>query len=178
MVVVDNASPDDSAAIAGAHGATVIEAGANRGVAHGANLGVAATTAAHILLINPDVRIRPGAVAAMVDCAARHGGALVGPRVTDAEGQLLPTRRSLPTLWSLFGEEVAIPERALAMARSTRRFVSAHLGRRANAARLLVAVGQQLRWLAWSLPGLRGRPGAAERRIQHAAYLRGLGTRW
>ncbi len=55
VVVVDNASADGAAALAGAMGARVIANKTNRGFAAAANQGIAATASPFVLLLNPDV---------------------------------------------------------------------------------------------------------------------------
>lgn len=55
VVVVDNASADGAAALAGAMGARVIANETNRGFAAAANQGIAATASPFVLLLNPDV---------------------------------------------------------------------------------------------------------------------------
>ena len=64
VVVVDNASDDGSAEVAG-EWATVIESPGNDGFAAGCNRGVAATTAPLVLLLNPDSVPQPGCLAAL-----------------------------------------------------------------------------------------------------------------
>lgn len=114
VIVVDNASPDDSAAVAVAvlPRAQILRLEVNRGFAAGANVGVAAASGTHLLLVNPDVRLAPGAVGALRSAAGRRPEAVLGPRVRDTAGRVLPTRRSLPGWWSLLGEEVLLREGA------------------------------------------------------------------
>lgn len=59
VIVVDNGSRDDSAAIAHSHrvGATVVEAGGNLGFARGCNLAARAASRAVVWFLNPDARI-------------------------------------------------------------------------------------------------------------------------
>ena len=84
VVVVDNGSRDDSAAIARAHPAVdrVLEPGANLGFASGCNHGAAATTAPILLFLNPDAVPQPGCLdalrAAPADWAAWQGVVLMG----------------------------------------------------------------------------------------------------
>jgi len=60
VLVVDNASTDDSAAIALSHGAHVIRMAANTGFAAACNAGVTAAADAHwIVLLNPDAFAAP-----------------------------------------------------------------------------------------------------------------------
>ena len=62
VVVVDNASADDSAAAARelCHGLRVIDGGGNLGFAAGANLGAAAATSELLVFLNPDATVAPG----------------------------------------------------------------------------------------------------------------------
>ncbi len=69
-IVVDNASRDGSAAIAEAAGARVIRNARNEGYGRANNRGVAAAeTADRVLIVNPDVVLRPGAVDALLAAA-------------------------------------------------------------------------------------------------------------
>jgi GT2 family glycosyltransferase len=80
-VVVDNASADGSADLAASllPGATVVRNATNTGFAAAANRGIAATTAEHILLLNPDVllgeRYCEETVAALARAGERFGAA-------------------------------------------------------------------------------------------------------
>jgi len=65
LVVVDNASSDDSAAVAAAEGARVVDAGRNDGFGAGCHLGAAATTAPLLLFLNPDCVLAPGCLDAL-----------------------------------------------------------------------------------------------------------------
>lgn len=114
VIVVDNASPDDSADVVRASlpRATVIAMPRNDGFAAGVNAGVQVSTGDLLLLINPDVRLEVGALAGLRAAHERHPRAVLGPVVHDEHGRLLPTRRSLPSVWSFLGEEVLVPERA------------------------------------------------------------------
>jgi GT2 family glycosyltransferase len=70
LVVVDNASRDDGAAVAGAAGATVLRLERNAGFAGGASAGADATEAELLFFLNPDARLAPGALAALREAAA------------------------------------------------------------------------------------------------------------
>ena len=106
-IVVDNASADDSAAAAEAFGPPVhvVRNAENVGFGRGVNQGVRASSAALILVMNPDCRLLPGAVAAMTaELAAHPGCALVGPRVLDPDGAVQGSVRGDPDmLTGLFG---------------------------------------------------------------------------
>jgi hypothetical protein len=63
VVLVDNASTDDTVGRARALALHVIETGANLGFAAACRIGAAATTAPLLFLLNPDARLLPGALA-------------------------------------------------------------------------------------------------------------------
>jgi N-acetylglucosaminyl-diphospho-decaprenol L-rhamnosyltransferase len=62
LIVVDNASPDDSAAVVAelAPEAKLVTMGRNRGFAGGANVGASAATGDLLVVLNPDAVPRPG----------------------------------------------------------------------------------------------------------------------
>jgi len=89
VVVVDNASADDSATAARAAlpSAGVIEAGDNLGFGRASNLGWRATQATYVLFLNPDAEVAPGAVEAMAGLLdTRPEVGIVGPRTRNADG--------------------------------------------------------------------------------------------
>ena len=89
VVVVVNASQDGTPAAVRASGtnARLIEAGGNLGFAHANNLGIRATSGEHVLLLNPDTVVSPGAIPALARELSRHPeAAAVGPRLVDAQG--------------------------------------------------------------------------------------------
>jgi GT2 family glycosyltransferase len=67
VIVVDNASGDGTAALAGRHHAVdaVVETGANLGFAAGCNAGAAVANGDVLLFLNPDAIPEPGALAAL-----------------------------------------------------------------------------------------------------------------
>ncbi|AMS40226.1 MULTISPECIES: glycosyltransferase family 2 protein [Aminobacter] len=80
VVVVDNASVDDSVTLAEAAGAKVIEIEENVGYGSACNVGAAAGNAPFLLLANPDLRFEAGAIEALVAAAAAHPDAAFNPR--------------------------------------------------------------------------------------------------
>lgn len=96
VAVVDNFSNDGSAeAIADwlSRGdlwksrVFILRSPSNEGFSGGNNIGVAALDAAHYLLLNSDTLVRPGALKALVDAAAREKDAgIIAPRLEDADG--------------------------------------------------------------------------------------------
>jgi N-acetylglucosaminyl-diphospho-decaprenol L-rhamnosyltransferase len=106
IVVADNASRDDSERILQESGlpARFLPTGRNRGYGGGANFGIAASDSELVLVCNPDLVVRPGAVAALV--AAIDAGpdvAIAGPRILDPDGTLYPSARSFPALGDALG---------------------------------------------------------------------------
>lgn len=106
IVVVDNASADESISRLEKFGAAVrvIANAENVGFARAVNQGLAATSGRYALLLNPDVVVAPGAVAALerfMDERADAG--VAGGRVLEADGRLqLACRRGIPTPWVAF----------------------------------------------------------------------------
>lgn len=63
VICVDNASEDRSVEVARAHGARVVEMGANVGFPAAVNAGLRHATAPYVLLLNPDVELGRGVLA-------------------------------------------------------------------------------------------------------------------
>ncbi len=78
-LLVDNGSDEPGRALLDSLPVERIDPGANLGYAGGVNLGVARSRADLILLMNPDVLVLPGCVAALA-AALRDGAAVAGPR--------------------------------------------------------------------------------------------------
>ncbi len=112
VVVVDNASGDGSAqALRERHSkATIVERSANDGFAAGVNSGFAATTAPVVAVLNPDVRMRSGALQALTEHLTEHPAAgIAAPRLVYPDGTLQPSAyRRFPGLATFF-MELALP---------------------------------------------------------------------
>jgi GT2 family glycosyltransferase len=90
IVVVDNASSDGTAAAVRLRwpGIRVIDAAANLGFARANNLGIRQSAGSLILLLNPDTRVTPGALDALIHALdGRPDAAAAGPRLVDAAGR-------------------------------------------------------------------------------------------
>lgn len=106
VVVVDNGSTDDVVARAEAHpiGATVIDTGRNDGYAAGINVGLAALPTAHaVLVLNPDCRLDPGALARLADELDATGAAIVAPLIHEPDGTVAWSIHRNPTLARAIG---------------------------------------------------------------------------
>lgn len=106
-VVVDNGSSDDSRQVGSAAGAIWVDAGTNLGYGRAVNLGAARpelSGAEYLLVCNPDIELRPGAVDVLVRAleADRSLGA-VGPRLLNTDGSLYPSARTFPLLVEAMG---------------------------------------------------------------------------
>ncbi len=103
MVVVDNASTDGSADACAAWGIDVLRLPANLGYGAAVNRGVAALSpeVAHVLVLNPDVRIDLQAVAALRQrLENRPEVGVVAPRLRNLDGSEQLAARPFPTLGS------------------------------------------------------------------------------
>ena len=88
LIVVDNASRDDSAKVAEAAGARVIRNAANLGFGAGCNIGMAAAETEFVLLANPDTRLDAAALARLVAAAdAFPDAAILAPMLCDESGE-------------------------------------------------------------------------------------------
>jgi GT2 family glycosyltransferase/glycosyltransferase involved in cell wall biosynthesis len=108
VLVVDNASPDDTVAVVGrvAPWAEVLPQPTNGGYAAGVNAGVAAADGCDVLILNADLRLAAGSVRLLRDAADRPGAGIAVPRLTDPDGRLQPSLRRRPTVLRALGEAV------------------------------------------------------------------------
>lgn len=109
VVVVDNASRDDSVARARAArpDVTVVESGRNAGYAAAINLGIAAAQDdGPVLVLNPDAWLAPGSLCPLVDALGRPGVGIAVPRHEAAAGAPVWSLRREPTLRTALGEAV------------------------------------------------------------------------
>jgi GT2 family glycosyltransferase len=90
VVVVDNASADDSVAVAARHrGVTVVAGTANVGYARAMNRALAGSAAPVLLACNPDTVFPPGSLAALVAALEAHPDAgVAAPRLLAPDGSV------------------------------------------------------------------------------------------
>ena len=115
LVVVDNASSDDTIAAvrAAAPDAEVVVLPRNLGYAAGINAGAAAVGSDHdLLVLNPDVRLAPGCVPALRAALEVPGVGVSVPRLVDGQGVLVPSMRREPTLVRAVADAVLGASRA------------------------------------------------------------------
>ena len=106
VVVADNDSRDGSREALARHHPDVafLPMGANLGYGAAANRGAARCAGELLLVCNPDVTFRPGALASLVaaiDADERLG--LVGPRIEGPDGSLYPSPRTFPGMGDAVG---------------------------------------------------------------------------
>jgi len=104
IVVVDNGSDDDSleAARGFSYRMDIIQNSVNRGLAAAINQAFRAVATSYVLVLNPDVRVTPGAVHYLKQCLESQPKAgAVGGHVNDKYGP-----RQLPTTTSLVRENL------------------------------------------------------------------------
>ncbi len=95
-LVVDNASRDQTIAIAREKGATVLACETNLGFGVANNHGAAAAETDWLLFINPDAVVQPEAVERFLEAVARYPEAgLFGPRIYEADGSYFFQPRSI-----------------------------------------------------------------------------------
>ena len=105
LVVVDNASTDGSLeALRQAHsGVRVVSSGGNLGYARAANLGIAATDAPVVAVLNPDTVLGPGVARALTARFADAKLGAAGPRLHNPDGTVYPSARQIPSLVDAVG---------------------------------------------------------------------------
>jgi N-acetylglucosaminyl-diphospho-decaprenol L-rhamnosyltransferase len=102
IIVVDNASHDDSAAMVAADfpAARLLVNQENRGFAAANNQGLAIATGAAILFLNPDTRVLPGSIQQSLAYLNAHPGVGgVGVRLLNDDGSLQPSWRRFYSFW-------------------------------------------------------------------------------
>ena len=113
VIVVDNASSDDSVAMIEEEFPQVqlIANSENMGFTVGNNQGITASRGRYILLLNPDTEIVGDALATMVEYMDDHPqvGAL-GPQLLNPDGSIQSSRRRFPTLATAFLESTVLQQ--------------------------------------------------------------------
>lgn len=106
VVVVDNASTDRTAeAVRAERGVALLTGHGNVGYAAGINRGMRALRRPEpLLILNPDLRLDPGAVGALLDRMTATGAGIVVPRILDADGELYRSLHREPSIGREFGE--------------------------------------------------------------------------
>jgi GT2 family glycosyltransferase len=110
VVVADNASRDDSVKIAEEYRSLpvrTVQLGRNAGYAAAVNAGIAAlntTDLEAVLVLNPDCRLRPNALATLAQALRHPGRGITVPRLLNTDGSLQPSLRREATVWRAIAE--------------------------------------------------------------------------
>lgn len=101
IVAIDNGSTDGSAEYIGREypAISLVQNASNLGFAKAVNQGIDASSGDYLLLLNQDIRVRPGAIAALLERIERenHIG-VVGPKFVGFDGKTQRSARQFPTL--------------------------------------------------------------------------------
>ena len=95
VVVVDSGSSDGGAAVAAEWGAEVVRLDGNRGFGAGSNAGIEMVSEPVTAFVNPDVELLDDGLARLADDALA-GGALLAPRLLNADGSVQDSAHPLP----------------------------------------------------------------------------------
>ena len=112
LVVVDNASTDNSLALPAATAPDlVIRNDLNRGFAAACNQGARAGTSPYLLFLNPDTRVDrdalDNAIAHLEAATASHIG-ILGARLYDEGGTVAKTSARFPTSWTMVARSLGL----------------------------------------------------------------------
>ena len=131
--MVDNASSDGSAEVVVdfAPHVRLVRNPENVGFARGVNQGLAATSGALVLLMNPDCRLGAGAVGILTRELASAGAyAVAGPRILNPDGTVQGSARGDPDMFTgLFGRTTVLRRLLPDLAVARRNVVSSDAGR-------------------------------------------------
>lgn len=99
LIVVDNASTDDTLTIvsAVAEDAQVVRRTNNGGFAAGVNAGISAAARHDVLVLNADIRLAPGSIASMRAATENSKVGIVVPKLIDTNGAVHASLRRSPT---------------------------------------------------------------------------------
>lgn len=106
VIVADNASTDGTVRLLAAHpDVTTVMVGGNLGYAAGINAAARASVRPEpLLVLNPDLELAEGAIAALLERMQDSEAAIVVPRILDSEGQTYPSLRREPSLLGALGD--------------------------------------------------------------------------
>jgi N-acetylglucosaminyl-diphospho-decaprenol L-rhamnosyltransferase len=109
VIVADNASPDGSLEAIADLPVTTLQLERNGGFSYGCNHGWRAGDAPYVLFLNPDAQMDEDsirALAAVLEADPRV--AMAGPRMLDAAGELILTRRRFPRRATTFARALFV----------------------------------------------------------------------
>ncbi len=106
VILVDNASEDDSVSVVSDLPVTVVALSENLGFGGGCNVGWRAADAPYVLFLNPDTHMTADNVLQLADTLERTAAGAIAPRIVDSSGALEWSLRRFPKVRSIFGQTV------------------------------------------------------------------------
>ncbi len=89
IIIVDNASEDETLELACAAGCQTLCLDENRGYGTAANRGIELARTPYVFLLNPDILLQDGCLEQLYQAVLRHpGAAMLGPRQSDDRGHV------------------------------------------------------------------------------------------
>jgi N-acetylglucosaminyl-diphospho-decaprenol L-rhamnosyltransferase len=105
VIVVDNASPDDSLSAVRDLPVDAVALDTNLGFSHGCNTGWRRGSGDYVLFLNPDARLDPSSLRRLAQVLDESPGVgVVGPRIVDEDGALDYSIRRFPRLASTYAQ--------------------------------------------------------------------------
>jgi N-acetylglucosaminyl-diphospho-decaprenol L-rhamnosyltransferase len=104
VVVVDNASKDNSVSSVSDLPIRTIALEENLGFGAGCNVGWRAASADYVLFLNPDAQMSPDDVLRLADMLGSTSAGAIAPRIVDDAGELEWSLRRFPEVRSIFGQ--------------------------------------------------------------------------
>lgn len=96
IIVVDNASSDDSVDVGMHFGAQIARNSRNEGFGRAMNRGMQLAETPFLLLVNPDITFEPGAIKSLLEAAHLYpNAAILAPRFLDQNGKVSFANRSI-----------------------------------------------------------------------------------
>jgi N-acetylglucosaminyl-diphospho-decaprenol L-rhamnosyltransferase len=130
ILVIDNHSADGTAGVVREQfpGVRLIELPANKGFASGIRAGIAASTGAFLLWINPDTQYVSGLAADIVSWMTAHPNTgIAGGRIVDPDGAVQLSARTFPSYGAVAGARYSLLTRLFPGNPWSRRFLRTDL---------------------------------------------------
>jgi N-acetylglucosaminyl-diphospho-decaprenol L-rhamnosyltransferase len=110
VIVVDNASDDDSAAIAQQHPSVQLHINKVRqGFSANNNYGMAFAKGRYLLLLNPDTEVQPGALETLIQFMDAHPQVgMCGAQLLFPDGTIQPSPRRFPSIGSVIARRTPL----------------------------------------------------------------------
>lgn len=95
IVLVDNGRTNSFANLPARRNINIVELAENLGFGRGCNAGAEVVQTPWVLFLNPDARLKPGAIEALLEAVEHHSSAVAfNPRIANADGSQYFKRRS------------------------------------------------------------------------------------